>query len=139
MDCVTDYDVKLLVACNEAWKCKKKFIDIFIQNGFPELAALANAINSDVEALHWLLNNGYPEFAVLSNAIDGEENAIKWLEKYNLTFLSTFAAACRQETEAIKWFADRDLRVFIMIIATIHDILRFQSWDSSDWHRRRRE
>ena len=89
--------------------------------------------------MHWLLNNGYPEFAVLSNAIDGEENAIKWLEKYNLTFLSTFAAACRQETEAIKWFADRDLRVFIMIIATIHDILRFQSWDSSDWHRRLRE
>jgi hypothetical protein len=30
------------------------------------------------------------------------------------------------------------LRVFILLIRTIHDILLFQSWDSSDIHKRRR-
>ena len=138
MHCLTDYDVKLLVALNESLQGKKKFTDIFMQAGFPELAALSAAIHSDTEALQWLLDNGYPEFAILSNAIDGEEHAIAWLKKHNLEFLSLFAAACRQEDEAIKWFAKHDLMVFIMLIRTIHDVLRFQSWDSSDVHKRRR-
>jgi hypothetical protein len=84
------------------------------------------------------LGNGYPEFAVLSNAIDGEEHAIKWLIDCKLDFLSVFAAACRQDDEAIKWFAEQDLLVFILLIRTIHDTLRFQSWDSSDIHKLRR-
>ena len=138
MSCLTDYDVKLLVALNESLKGKQKFTDIFMRGGYPELAALSAAIHSDTAALQWLLDNDFPEFAVLSNAIDGEDYAIEWLKLYNFDFLSVFAAACRQEYEAIKWFADRDLLVFIMLIRTIHDVLRFQSWDSSDIHKFRR-
>jgi hypothetical protein len=138
MHCLTDYEVRLLLALNESLKGKQKFTDLFMEGGFPELAALSAAIHSDTDALKWLLDNGFPEFAVLSNAIDGEEHAIAWLKKYKLDFLSVFAAACRQEDEAIKWFADRDLLVFIMLIRTIHDVLRFQSWDASDIHKRRR-
>lgn len=84
------------------------------------------------------MKNGYPEFAVLSDAIDGVPQAIEWLAKYKLHFLSIFAAACRKEDAAIKWFADNDLRVFILIIRTIHDVLMWQSWDSSDIHKFRR-
>ena len=138
MHCLTDYDVKLLIALNESLQGKRKFTEIFMQGGFPELAALSAAIHSDTEALQWLLDNGYPEFAVLSNAIDGEENAIAWLKNYKLDFLFTFAAACRRENDAIKWFVERDLMIFIMLIRTIHDVLQFQSWDSSDIHKRRR-
>ena len=138
MHCLTDYDVKLLVAFNESLKGKRVFTDFFMENGFPELAALSAAIHSDTAALQWLLSNGYPEFAVLSNAIDGEEHAIRWLIANKLDFLSVFAAACRQDDEAIKWFVERNLLMFIMLIRTIHDILRFQSWDSSDIHKIRR-
>ena len=138
MRCLTDYNVKLLVALNESLKGKRKFTDIFMQSGYPELAALSAAIHSDTDALQWLLDNGFPEFAILSNAIDGEEHAIEWLIKYELHFLSIFAAACRQEDAAIKWFADNNLLVFISLIRTIHDVLRFQSWDSSDIHKMRR-
>ncbi|MDR2868090.1 MAG: hypothetical protein LBV46_00920 [Bacteroidales bacterium] len=137
LHCLTDYDVKILLAFHEALKGDKKFSGFLFTTGFPELTALAAAINSDTEALDWLLAN-YPEFGVLSNAIDNEEHAIAWLEKYNCDFLSKFAAACRKEDEAIKWFADNNLKVFILIIRTIHDTLLFQSWDSSDIHRRRR-
>lgn len=135
---LTDYDTKLLLAFLEGLKGDKKFLDFLIANNFAELAALANAINSDTEALDWLLRkSNYPEFGVLSNAIDGEENAIEWLKKYQCDFLLKFALACRKDDEAIKWFAERDLKIFIMIIQRIHEILLFQSWDSSDVHRRR--
>ena len=135
---LTDYDTKLLLAFLEGLKGDKKFLDFLIANNFAELAALANAINSDTEALDWLLKkSNYPEFGVLSNAIDGEENAIEWLKKYQCDFLLKFALACRKDDEAIKWFAQNDLKLFIMIIQRIHEILLFQSWDSSDVHRRR--
>lgn len=138
MHCLTDYDVKILVALNESLKGKRKFTDFFKENGYPELAALSAAIHSDVGALNWLLNNGYPEFAILSNAIDNEPLAIQWLLKHKLDFLSVFAAACRKNDDAIKWFAEKDLRVFILLIRTIHVTLMHQSWDSSDIHKRRR-
>ncbi len=135
---LTDYDTKLLLAFLEGLKGDKKFLDFLIANNFAELAALANAINSDTEALDWLLKkSNYPEFGVLSNAIDGEENAIEWLKKYQCDFLLKFALACRKDDDAIRWFAERDLKLFIMIIQRIHEILLFQSWDSSDVHRRR--
>ncbi|NLJ83097.1 MAG: hypothetical protein GX330_08235 [Bacteroidales bacterium] len=138
MHCLTDYDVKLLVAFNESLKGHRKFTDIFMNHGFPELAALSAAMHSDTDAWDWLLKNGYPEFAALCDAVDGEEGAILWLRKYKMDFLSVFAAACRKEDEAIKWFVDRDLRVFILIIRTIHDLLLYQAWDSSDVHKIRR-
>ena len=138
MHCLTDYDTKVLLAFNESLKNDKKFTQFLIENGFPELSALSCAILSDTEALDWLFNNGYPEFGVLSNAIDNEELAIKWLEKYDCSFLSIFAAACRKNDKAIKWFVDNNLELFILIIKNIHDILLFQSWDSSDIHRLRR-
>ena len=138
MHCLTDYDIKILMAFYESLMSDEKFTKYLYNNGFPELAALSNAIHSDTNALDWLLKeSSFPEFGVLSNAIDNEENAIKWLEKYNCTFLSTFAAACRKEDEAIKWFVDNDLKVFVLIIKRIHEILLFQSWDSSDMHKRR--
>ncbi len=138
LHCLTDYEPKILLAFGESLKKKRKFTDFLLHNGFPELAALSASIHSDTEAFDWLLENGFPEFAALSDAIDDEYLAIAWLKKYKCNFLSKFAAACRKEDAAIKWFADNDLLIFILIIKTIHDILLYQSWDSSDMHKRRR-
>jgi len=138
MHSLLDYDVKILLAWGESLKGDGRFTDFLLHNGFPELAALTNAIHSDTDALKWLMDNGYPEFAILSDAIDDEDEAIEWLERYHCDFLSKFAAACRKDDEAIRWFVEQDLKLFILIIRTIHDILLFQSWDSSDVHRRRR-
>ncbi|MBO4580670.1 MAG: hypothetical protein J5701_00085 [Bacteroidales bacterium] len=138
MHCLTDYDIKLLVALNESLRGHRQCTDFFINNGYPELAALSLAIQSDTDALQWLFDNGYPEFGVLSNAIDGEELAIEWLQKYHLDFLSVFAAACRQETPAIRFFVDNKLKVFIFLINTIQELLIQQSWDADDIHKIRR-
>lgn len=138
LHCLTDYDPKILMAFGESLKGKKRFTDFFIQNGYPELAALSASIHSDEAALKWLLNNGYPEFAILSNAIDNEQNAIEWLNKNHCYFLNVFAAACRRDDDAIKWLADHQMDMFLYLVRIIHDILMFQSWDSSDIHKRRR-
>jgi len=138
MHSLTDYDTKILIAFNMSLEEDKQFSDFLMNNGYPELEALAEAIHSNEAALQWLLDNGYPEFAVLSNAIDNEENAIEWLKKYNCEFLSLFAAACRKDDAAIKWFVDNDLRLFVLMINNIHHILLYQSWDSSDIHKFRR-
>lgn len=138
MHCLTDYDTKILIAFNLSLLGEKQFSTFLMENGYPELEALAEAIHSNIKALEWLAANGYPEFAVLSNAIDDEPEAIEWLKKYNCTFLSTFAAACRKEIAAMKWFADNDLKLFVMMISNIQNILMYQSWDSSDIHKFRR-
>ncbi len=138
MHCLTDYDTKLLLAFLQSLQGKKEFSDFLMNNGFPELEALSAAIHSDEKALRWLEKNGYPEFAVLSDAIDDEPKAIAWLQKYHCDFLSIFAAACRKDTKAMKWFADNDLKLFVMIIVTIQNILMYQSWDASDFHKLRR-
>lgn len=135
---LTDYDTKVLIAFNQSLLGEKQFSEFLLNNGFPELEALAQAIHSNIKALEWLGANGYPEFAVLSNAIDDEPEAIAWLQKYNCHFLSLFAAACRKEVAAMKWFADNDLKLFILIISNIQNILMYQSWDSSDFHKLRR-
>ncbi|MCQ2264277.1 MAG: hypothetical protein MJZ70_08325 [Bacteroidales bacterium] len=132
MHSLLDYDPKILLAWGEALKGDRRFTDFLMNNGFPELAALARAILSDTDALQWLMENGYPEFSILSDAIDDEDEAIEWLEKAHCDFLSKFAAACRKDDAAIKWFVDNELHGFIPFIRTIHDILLFQSWDSSD-------
>lgn len=138
MHCLTDYDIRILIAFNLSLLKDNQFSEFLLHNGYPELEALAQAIHSNEVALQWLLNNGYPEFAALSNAIDNDDGAIAWLKKYHCDFLSTFAAACRKEDDAIKWFVDRKLKLFILMIDNIHHILLYQSWDSSDFHKLRR-
>jgi len=138
LHCLTDYDTKILIAFNQSLLGEKQFSEFLMNNGYPELEALAEAIHSNIKALEWLAANDYPEFAVLSNAIDDEPEAIEWLERYNCTFLSRFAAACRKDVNALKWFVDNDLKLFVMMISNIQNILMYQSWDSSDIHKFRR-
>ncbi|MDR3047012.1 MAG: hypothetical protein LBU51_05270 [Bacteroidales bacterium] len=138
MHCLTDYDIKILIAFYESLEGKREYSNFLLENGFAELSALSNAIQSDIDAVYWLINNGFPEFGILSNAIDNEYNAVKWLDDHHCTFLALFAAACRQEEDAIKWFVEKDLKIFIMMIKTIQEILLFQSYDSSNYHKIRK-
>ena len=101
MHCISDYDVKVLMALNESLKGDSKFTDFLMNNGFPELAAFSAAVHSNTDALHWLLNNGYPEFAILSNAIDGEDNAVQWLEKYKCHLMSILRLLAAKKTRLL--------------------------------------
>ncbi|HRW97367.1 MAG TPA: hypothetical protein P5104_07540, partial [Bacteroidales bacterium] len=63
-----DYPVKILLAFEMAVNGKHDFFKWLLQNGYPELAALSNAIRADTSAINWLLNNGYRHFAAFDAA-----------------------------------------------------------------------
>ena len=45
------------------------------------LVAFGETISGNKKIHNWLLTKGYPELAALSNAIRGSEEALKWLKK----------------------------------------------------------
>lgn len=139
MVCISEYDVKILLALSESLKGNKKFADWFIANGYPELAAFSAAVHSDEEALKWLLTKSkHPELGILSNAIDDEPNALEWLKRHNATLMFLFARACRKDDFAVKWFAERDLKPLILLIKVIQEIIQKQIDDSADVYKFRR-
>ncbi len=139
MFCISQYDVKLLLALAEAMKGNKKFADWFVANGHPELAAFTAAVHSDEAALKWLLSmSGHPELAVLSNAIDDEPNALMWLQKHNAKLMYQFARACRKDDLAVKWFVEKDLKPLIILIKVIQEVIQKQIDDSGDVYKFRR-
>ncbi len=138
MNCLSDYDNKILIALGESLKGNKKFSDWFIENGYPELAAFSAAINSDIEAVIWLLKSNNPELGVLSNAIDNEYNALMWLYRYKYELLLNFAKACRKDDVSIRWFVNRNDRIMIHLIRIIQEIIQKQIDDSADVHKFRR-
>lgn len=75
-----NYEPKILVAFGEAVSGNNKIFHWLAENGYIELASLANCINSDNAAFFWLLKNGYPHLAILSNAMDGYEDATNGLK-----------------------------------------------------------
>jgi len=139
MKCISEYDPKLLIALGESLKGNRKFADWFVSNGYPELAAFSAAVNSDEEALKWLLSKSdHPELGVLSNAIDNEPNALEWMQRHNATLMYLFAKACRKDDAAIRWFASQDLKVMILLIRIIQEIIQKQIDDAVDVHKFRR-
>jgi len=138
MHCISDYDVKILMALGESLKGSKKFTDWFVANGYPELAAFSAAVHSDTDALAWLLKSNHPELAVLSNAIDDEPHALQWLQKNNAQLMFFFARACRKDDNAVKWFVQRDAKVLIILISIIQEIIQKQIDDSGDVYKFRR-
>ncbi len=139
MVCISEYDVKILLALAEALKGNKKFLDWFVANGYPELAAFTAAVHSDEGALKWLLSKSkHPELGILSNAIDDEPNALEWLKRHNANLMFLFARACRKDDASVRWFAQRDLKALIMLIKVIQEIIQKQIDDSGDVYKFRR-
>ena len=128
------YPAKILVTFGEAVSGKKFFFKWLVENGYPELAALANAIRADKEALNWLMKY-YPQYAVLSDAIDGEEKAFEWLKKYKFNLLIVLAEASRGSKKAIDWFIEKDLKIFVMVSQKIKDVIVQQRKDNHDYHK----
>jgi len=62
------YPVKILLAFDKAIQGENQFFEWLLENGFPELAALANAIRANTNAIDWLMANGYVHYAAFDAA-----------------------------------------------------------------------
>ena len=128
-----EYPVKILVAFGETITGNDEIHDWLVNNGYPELAALSNAIRGSDDAVKWLIKHK-PEFAVLDSAIDNDPKALVWLNSHKLYFLEVFADACRGKEEALKWFGKKDLQVFLRLAQKIKEYRDGQSYDYHKMH-----
>ena len=128
-----DYPVKILVAFGETINGNEEIQKWLLNNGYPELAALSNAIRGSDDAFNWLMKHK-PEFAALDAAIANDPKAMLWLNNHKLYFLIVFADACRGKEEALQWLGEKDLQVFLRLAHRIKEIRDAHSYDYHKMH-----
>ncbi len=128
-----EYPVKILVAFGESIKGNEEIHEWLLNNGYPELGALSNAIRGSDDAFKWLMKFK-PELAALDSAIDNDPKALLWLNVHKLYFLEVFADACRGKKEALQWLGKKDLKVFLRLAQIIKDFRDRQTYDYHKMH-----
>lgn len=124
------YPAKIWLAFGETFSDNKQIIDWFLQNGYPEVAALSHAMRGSDSAFQWLMNHQYLHLAALDSAITSQDpKAAKWLYDHNHLFLLVFAEACLGKPESLNWFRKHDLNAFILIAARIKKFCDSQTFD----------
>jgi len=113
------YDARIWLAFGEAVNANKEISDWLMQNGYPEVAALAYAIRGSEEATEWLFKNKFFHLAALDAAIDENAQARKWLADHDHTLLGIFADACQGKQAAINWFYANKMEAFVRIAQRI--------------------
>ncbi len=132
---LTDYDVKILLLLDLAIDGNVEPLEWLLNNGFPELAAFANAIRNDKIAYSWLMNNGYPDLAALTDAIEDNFEAYKWLKKHNRNFYIILSDAVQPKVYAMLYLKEHKLDVFARICITIKRVKDKQADDAWDAHK----
>ncbi len=120
------YDPKILIAFTEAVGLNFKIHQWLLQNGYPELAALASSLQCDVAAFEWLMKHGYPHFAAFSNAIDEETAAYQWLVNNQYRLLAVIVDAAYLKPEALAYLRSQHLEIFIRMAFKIRKLKESQ-------------
>ena len=125
------YDVKVLLALQQAMTGKDDFFNWLVNAGYPELAAFYNLIEEDEEAEAWLVKHGYHWLGLLSHAIDGEDAARAWVLKnlHRANFM--FCMACRKDEVAISWLKQMKLEVILRLAEEVAFIRKKQESDAA--------
>jgi hypothetical protein len=134
------YPPKILIAFGEAAAGNKKILKWLIDNSYPELAAVADCIQSRCkkcgkEAFDWLIKYNYHQYAALCDSIRGNEDAYSWLKKNKFDFLIIIIDAFFEEKEAIDWLRKEDLDIFVIITQKIKMFLQKKRNDKGDYHK----
>lgn len=125
-----DYPIKILMAFALTFDEKgTEFRQWLMDNGYPELAALSDAVKGSKSALKWLMDNKLYHFAAFDSAIDGKEKAKQWLLKFHFDILALTAAAVNKDADAIRILMERDLRIYIIIAEKIRQSLENNKFD----------
>jgi len=126
---LSSYEPKILIAFGEAIDRNYKIHKWLLENGYPELAALAGSLQADVDAFKWLMNNGYNHFAAFSNAIDEDNQAYQWLAQYKFRILVLLVDAAYLRPEALKILKAEHLELFIRLAYKIRKLKEDQHRD----------
>lgn len=125
------YDVRVLLALQQAISGSKDFFQWLATAGYPELAAFSNFLQDDIEAEQWLVMHNYHWLGILSHAIDGDERSRIWVRKnlHEANFM--FVMACRGDDKAISWLKFMKLEVILRLAQEVADLRTKQELDRS--------
>ena len=115
------YDVRVLLALQQAIGGSKEFFEWLVAAHYPELAAFSNFLQDDVEAEQWLVQNNHHWLGLLSHAIDGD------LHQANLMFV----LACRNDEKAISWLKFMKLDILLRLAEEVSALRKKQELDTS--------
>lgn len=115
-----NYDVKILTAFAMTFDVEgESFLKWLLGNGYPELAALSEAIKGSKKAYQWLVNNKYYHLAAFDSLIDDSYNARIWLMKYNHVNIIYLVDAIKEDEKAIRLLRNNNLEIYLFIAQKI--------------------
>ena len=125
------YDVRVLLALQQAIGGSKEFFQWLVESGYTELAAFSNFLQDDIEAEQWLVQHNYHWLGILSHAIDGDERSRLWVRQnlHEANFM--FVLACRQDDKAISWLKFMHLDILLRLAGEVADLRKKQELDTS--------
>ena len=124
------YDVKVLLALQQAIGGSKDFFQWLAQAGYPELAAFSNFLQDDAEAEAWLVQHGFHWLGILSHAIDGDERSRLWLRDNMHQANLMFVLACRGDDKAVSWLKFMRFDILLRLAEEVSDLRRKQELDT---------
>lgn len=125
------YDVRVLLALQQAIGGSKEFFQWLATSGYPELAAFSNFLQDDIEAEQWLVQHNYHWLGILSHAIDGDQRSREWIRTQLHEANLMFVLACREDDKAISWLKFMKLEILLRLANEVADLRKKQELDTS--------
>lgn len=123
------YDVRVLLALQQAISGNVKFFQFLATQGFPELAAFSNFLQDDIEAEQWLVQHHYHWLGIISHAIDGDEASRTWVRTHLHEANIMFVLACRKDDKAISWLKFMRLEILLRLAEEVAQLRNKQEMD----------
>ena len=125
------YDVRVLLALQQAIGGSKEFFQWLVDAGYPELAAFSNFLQDDVEAEQWLVQHNHHWLGIISHAIDGDKRSRQWVRQNLHEANLMFVLACRRDDKAISWLRFMHLDILMRLAEEVADLRNKQELDTS--------
>lgn len=100
-----------------------------LENGYPELSALSEAIRGSERATKWLMDNKFYHLAALDAAIDNKTAAFQWLQRYDYKIRVLLVEAVHGNQSAINILTTNNLDIFLIIAQKIRKYLDNKTFD----------
>jgi len=91
-----------------------------LDNGFPELYHLLDAIENVEPSFRWLLDHGYRHLAAVVDGLGGKDQAKAWLLKSGHPDLAAFIEACDGSPRAVGFLLKSGEKGWILLAREIH-------------------
>jgi hypothetical protein len=130
-----DYPVKVIAVWGEAISGQQQFLDVLLKSEYKELGLFVHAMHNQDHARLWLMNNGYPHLLALLNAIERKKDALMWLKAHKFTVLYHMALCGDSEEESFAWLINNGHKEMAMIAKKIEFVKNEIEDNNSDPHK----